>query len=85
MVKGRRLLRVLRAEQEPKLTQAQLSVRAERLLPNGKTMSRSRYAQIEAGEGSEPSPAERAAVAAALGVKVSDIQWPELARVARSA
>lgn len=80
MKKGLSLLRVLRAQQEPKVTQSQLARAAERLLPNGRTMSPQRYWQIENGEGSEPSIDERRAVAAALGVSVSDIAWPEFAK-----
>lgn len=70
MKKGRSLLRVLRAQQEPKVTQSQIARRAG--------MSAARYWQIENGEGSEPKPQERTAVAAALGVRVSDIDWPDM-------
>lgn len=83
MKKGR-LLRALRAEQEPKVSQSQLARKAEGLLPKGHTMSRQRYWQIETGEGSEPSLDEKGAVAAALGVKVSDISWPEFAKAKAS-
>jgi len=76
MKKARVLLRVLRAQQEPKLTQSAVARRAG--------LSRSRYWQIEVGEGSEPSSGEREAVAAALGVKVSEIAWPEVARAKAS-
>lgn len=70
MKKGRSLLRVLRAQQEPKkASQSQTARKAGIAL--------FRYWQIENGEGSEPSKDERAAVAAALGVTVSDIAWPE--------
>ncbi len=62
------LLRVLRAAQEPRLTQRQLALKAG--------LSPSRYWQIETGEGSEPSDAERGVVADALGVKVADVAWP---------
>lgn len=66
MKKGRRLLRVLRAEQD--VTQSHVARKAG--------ISRSRYWQIEVGEGSVPRDEERSAVAAALGVRVSDIEWP---------
>lgn len=69
MKRDRSLLRVLRAQQEPKVSQRQLALRAG--------LSPSRYWQIESGEGSEPSKDEKDAVAAALGVKASDIAWPE--------
>ena len=67
------MLRVLRVIQEPKITQHELARRSG--------ISRSRYWQIEAGYGSEPSQDEKNAVAAALGVKASDILWPDLSRV----
>lgn len=75
MKKARTRLRVLRAEQE--VTQRQLALRAG--------LSPSRYWQIESGEGSEPSPDEKTAVAAALGVKASEIAWPEFQRQRASA
>ena len=70
------VLRAIRAAKEPKLTQSQLAREAG--------MSASRYWQIENGEGSEASKDERAAVAAALGVKVSDIAWPDVSRWGRA-
>lgn len=76
-MKKPRLLRALRAEQEPKMNQRQMARRAEALLAKGQTMSPARYWQIENGEGSEPSADERQAVATALGVKPSEIAWPE--------
>lgn len=84
MKKGRSLLRVLRAQQEPKVTQVQLARMAESRLPQGQTMSPARYWQIENGEGSEPSVDEKVAVAAALGVKPSDVAWPEMFKVRAS-
>lgn len=72
MKKGQSLLRVVRAAQEPKVTQSQLARNAG--------LSAARYWQIENGEGSEPSIDERRAVATALGVKVSDIAWPEFVK-----
>ncbi len=41
-------------------------------------MNLTRYWQIENGEGPEPSLNEKKAVAAALGVKVNDIAWPDV-------
>ena len=70
MKKGRALLRVLRATQEPKLTQSQAARKAG--------MGLFRYWQIENGEGPEPTKDEQIAVAAALGVKVLDIAWPDV-------
>lgn len=75
--RGRRLLRVVRAEQEPKITQSQLARKAG--------LSAARYWQIENGEGSDPSPDEMNAVAAALNVKVSDIAWPNIEAARASA
>lgn len=72
MKREARRLRVWRAEQNVR----------QYVLARQAGLSRSRYWQIENGEGSEPSDDERRAVAAALGVKVSDIEWPELAAVA---
>jgi len=65
----RLLLRVLRAAHEPKLSQSQTARRAGLAL--------FRYWQIENGDGPEPSKAEQQAVATALGVKVTEIAWPE--------
>lgn len=62
------LLRVLRAAHSPKVSQSQTARKAG--------MGIFRYWQIENGEGLEPTKDEREAVAAALGVKVSDIAWP---------
>lgn len=77
MKKGRTLLRVLRAQQEPKISQSQLARRVEALLPNGRTMSAGRYWQIERAEGTPPRDDEKIAIASALNVTVSDIAWPE--------
>lgn len=74
MKKGRRHLRVLRAEQD--VTQSFVARLAG--------LSTSRYWQIENGEGSEPRPDEKIAVAAALQVKTTDIDWPEMARAAHA-
>lgn len=63
-----RRLRVIRAEQEPKLTQSKLARKAG--------LSAARYWQIENGEGADPSKDEQVAVAAALGVSVGEIAWP---------
>jgi transcriptional regulator with XRE-family HTH domain len=74
MKKGQRLLRVVRAEQEPKVSQARLASRIAKIL--GRSFSGSRYWQIENGLGADPSKDEMSAIAVALGVKVSDIAWP---------
>lgn len=63
------LLRALRAAREPKITQSQLGRLAGLPL--------FRIWQIENGEGASASKAEREAIATALGVKISDIFWPE--------
>jgi transcriptional regulator with XRE-family HTH domain len=76
MKKGRVLLRVLRAAEEPRATQPQIARRAG--------LTPARYWQIENGEGLEPTADEKNAVAAALGVKVSEIQWPEFAKAKAS-
>ena len=76
MKRDRSLLRVLRAQQEPKMSQRQLALKAG--------LSPSRYWQIESGEGSEPSRDEKDAVAAALGVKAADIAWPTFLQVQAS-
>jgi len=76
MKKARTLLRVLRAAHEPRLTQIQLARLAG--------LSGARYWQIEHGEGSVPSDTERQAVAAVLGVKVSEVAWPELPKAKAS-
>lgn len=41
-------------------------------------MNATRYWQIENGEGLEPTADERKAVAAALDVRVSEVEWPEM-------
>lgn len=66
MGRTRRRLKVLRAEQD--VTQHDVATKAG--------LSRSRYAQIETGEGAVARLEEREAVAAALGVRASDIDWP---------
>lgn len=71
MKKGQALLRVLRAAQEPKVTQSQLARKVG--------ISPARYWQIENGEGAKPSEGERAAIAAALSTSVSAIAWPVFA------
>lgn len=48
-------------------------------------MNQTRYWQIENGEGQPPTKDEQAAVAVALGVKASDIAWPDLERARASA
>lgn len=65
---GRRRLKVWRVEKDK--TQHQVARRSG--------MNQTRYWQIENGEGLEPTPDEQRAVAAALGVKVTEIDWPEL-------
>ncbi len=62
------LLRALRAAHEPKISQSQLARRAG--------MALFRIWQIENGEGPASTKSEREAIAAALGVKVTDIAWP---------
>lgn len=71
MARGnRRRLRVIRVDREPRLSQSQVAMLAG--------MGLYRYWQIENGEGPEITPDEQKAVAAALGVKVVDIDWPEV-------
>ena len=65
---GRRRLKVWRVEKDK--TQHQVARFAG--------MNQTRYWQIENGEGLPPTKDEREAVAAALAVKVSEIEWPEL-------
>lgn len=74
--RGRTILRAIRVLQEPKVSQALLAARAG--------MSAARYWQIENGLGAEPSEREREAIAAALDVKVSAIQWPERIKAAKA-
>lgn len=74
-------LRTWRAERD--ITQSQIVSRIGQLLPEGRTMSGTRYWQIENGEGAEPDREERTAVAAALDVRLTDIEWP--ARQAKTA
>lgn len=68
MARGRKLLRVLRAEQEPRLTQAGLAKRAG--------LHRLRYWAIERGQ-FIATPIERLVIAHVLGVPVNGIAWPE--------
>lgn len=76
MKNARTLLRVLRAQQEPKATQATVARAAG--------MSEARYWQIENGFRAEPTQGEKASVATALGVKVSEIAWPDFAKAQAS-
>lgn len=76
-------LHVLRAKQ--RVTQGRLMQRVAPLLAqSGRTMSQARYSQIENGEGKEPDQDEKSAVAAALSVKVSDIDWPSFQQRAQA-
>lgn len=75
-MKTRFPLRAVRAAKNPKLSQS----KAARLAGMGSY----RYWQIENGDGPEPTKDERAAIAVALGVKVSDIAWPEFTRAQAS-
>jgi len=68
MTKVRLPLPALRAMQQPKVSQSQLARKIG--------IGTFRYWQIENGEGPEVSKEEREAVAAALGVKLSDVAWP---------
>lgn len=76
MKRDRLRLRAVRAAHEPKISQSQLAGKAG--------MGLFRYWQIENGEGPEPSDTERADIARALEVKVSEIAWPETARAQAS-
>jgi DNA-binding XRE family transcriptional regulator len=67
-------LRVLRAEHD--ITQSKVARKAG--------LNATRYWQIENGEGPAATDDERAAVAAALGVKVSEIAWPEFQKAQAS-
>jgi len=68
MARARKLLRVLRAEREPRLTQAALAKQAR--------LHRLRYWAIERGQ-FIATPLERLAIAHVLGVPVNSIAWPE--------
>jgi len=70
MARTRKLLRVLRAEREPRLTQAGLAKLAR--------LHRLRYWAIERGQ-FIATPLERVAIAYVLGVPVNSIAWPERA------
>jgi len=74
-MKNRTSLYMLRHER--RITQDRLVLRIATELPDGRTMSQARYSQIENGVGKEPDKDEKNAVAAALGVKASDIAWYE--------
>lgn len=78
MAKTRMRLRTWRADRS--VTQAQLVMRIAKLLPAGRTMGQSRYSQIENGEANPPDDIEKTAVASALDVRVSDIDWPDVAQ-----
>jgi transcriptional regulator with XRE-family HTH domain len=76
MVKGRLPLGALRAMQEKKVSQSQVAKKAG--------LGTFRYWQIENGEGPDITKDERDAVAAALGVKPSEIAWPDGLKVRAS-
>lgn len=69
-MKTRVTLRVHRLMHEPRLSQDAVARRIG--------VSQTRYWQIENGYGPDPTPDEKSAVAAVLGVKVSDIVWPDV-------
>lgn len=69
MGKARLPLQAIRALQRPKRSQGKVAAAAG--------LQYWRYWQIENGDGEEPKKHEREAIAAALGVKVADIAWPE--------
>jgi len=73
--KVRMRLRTARIDND--LTQDRLVMRVAKHLPKGRTMSQARYSQIENGVGAPPDDDEQAAVAAAIGVKVTEIAWPD--------
>lgn len=75
-MKRRLPLAALRATSTPKLSQSKVA----RL----SGMGLNRFWQIENGEGPTPTTDEREAIAVALGVKVSDIAWPEFTRAEAS-
>lgn len=66
MGKQRKRLRVLRAEHD--LTQVKVARMAG--------LREARYWQIEHAQGAQPREEEKARIAAAFGVRVSDIAWP---------
>lgn len=67
MGKARTILRVLRAQQEPYVSQTKLARKAG--------LTRLRYWAIENGE-TDATDDEKSALARALGVRVSDVEWP---------
>lgn len=71
-MKRRLLLRVARAAHEPKVNQSHVARKAG--------MGLNRYWQIENGEGLPPSADEKTAVATALNLRVTDIEWPDVAQ-----
>ena len=68
-MKKRTLLRAARAAKQPKVTQSQLARKAG--------LGSFRMWQIENGEGPAVTDDEKDAVAAALDLRVSDIEWPD--------
>jgi len=82
MNKGRTLLRVLRAQREPRMTQS--NVARAVAIELGRGFSSSRYSQIETGQGAEPSTEERDAIAKVLGTTVGRIDWPVFELPARA-
>jgi transcriptional regulator with XRE-family HTH domain len=70
----KRTLPGLRADKRPKLSQNRMAALVAQQL--GRSFSPARYWQLENGYGSEPRDDERSAIAAVLGVEVSDIAWP---------
>lgn len=74
MGKERIRLKVLRAQNE--VTQMDVA--------RSSSMNVTRYWQIENGEGLPVTGDEQKAVAAALGVKVTDIAWPEFEKAQAS-
>lgn len=74
-------LRAVRAAREPKVTQLQLARKVHALLaPIGRTMSAARIWQIENGEGAPAHTYEKSAIATALDVPETRIDWPDVAQ-----
>jgi hypothetical protein len=69
-------LRAARAQLDPKVSQSKLAMSAG--------MPMWRYQQIETGAGDEPTDEEQQAIAAALGVRVSQLEWPDVLKVRAS-
>lgn len=78
----KRSLAGLRMDHKPRLSQERIAVLIAAQLK--RSFSPARYWQIENGYRTPPTADEKKAVATVLGVRVSDIDWPQVQKAMAS-